>query len=313
MEAINMDNDNKNNSNMNDINGDGTNSSNILSNKVFINLKRSLLTLIGTLIVSISINALYIPYHIMSGGVSGIAIWLNLAFNFNTSISILLINIPIFILGYKWIDREFIGLSLIGTLSLSLFIYLTRGISFHSEEILTTILLGGVINGVGLGLILRANSSTGGNDIISKILNKYYSYSISTLNFAFNFVIIGISIGFFGVDIAVQTLATMYVSATTIKFILEGVNHKRTAFIITNKEEVVGKAINKHLGRGCTILQGKGSFTGEERSVLYAIISIRQVAKLKMVVRAVDNQALINVIETRVVFGNGKGFLNINS
>ncbi len=286
---------------------------NMKNKKLMSHIGRICLTVLGTLIVSISINALYIPYNIMSGGVSGLAIWLNLTFDFNTSLSIIIINIPIFIMGYRWINKEFIVFSLVGAVTLALFIHLTQGVSFHSEEILTTILLGGVINGLGLGLILRANSSTGGNDIISKILNKYFSYSISTLNFMFNMLIIAISIVFFGIDIAVQTLATMFVSANTIKFILEGINYKRTILIITKYDIEIAKVINEKMNRGCTILDGRGSYTNELKSVLYTIISINQVAKLKMLVRSIDKDALINVIETRVVFGHGRGFENINS
>jgi uncharacterized membrane-anchored protein YitT (DUF2179 family) len=202
--------------------------------------------------------------------------------------------------------------SFVGMSSLAFFIHYNIGIVFQSEEMLTTLLLGGLINGVGLGLILKVNSSTGGNDILSKILNRYFSYSIATLNFLFNVIIIGLSIFFFGLDKAIETLVTMYISAITIKFILEGLNYKRTVFIITDKYEAVSKSINDRLKRGCTIIDGKGAYTGSARHVLYAIISISQEAKLRSIVRDTDENALINVIETRVVFGSGRGFLNIN-
>lgn len=281
-------------------------------NKKLTALYRVFMTLLGAYIVSISINGLYIPNNIMSGGITGLAIWTNLTMGWNVSLVILLVNIPIFIIGYKWINREFVLYSLIGMLSLTAFIQLNSWVVFDSHEVLTTVLLGGFINGVGFGLILRVNSSTGGNDIISKVLNRYFSYSISTLNFGFNMIIIAVSIGFFGLDTAVQTLAAMFVSAQTIQFIVEGVNYKRTLLIITKEEAAVAEAINRKLNRGCTILHGTGSYTGEERSVLYATISINQVAKVRMLVRAIDSHAFINVIETKVVFGNGRGFFNIH-
>lgn len=283
-----------------------------MRSKYFIKLQHIVLTLIGTFIVSISINGLYIPHSIMSGGVTGIAILANLTMGWNVSILIIAINIPIFIMGYKWVHREFVIYSLIGMFSLVFFLQLTNCFTFHAEEVLTTVLLGGFINGLGYGLILKVNASTGGNDIISKILNKYFSYSISTLNFAFNGIIIAMSVGFFGLDNAVQTLAAMFVSTQTIRFIVEGVNYKRTLFIITKEEEAVAKTINESLHRGCTILSGKGSYTGKEKSVLYVVISINQVAKLKMLIKEIDKEAFINVMETRVVFGNGKGFFKID-
>lgn len=279
--------------------------------KLWITVNRLILIVAGAFIVSLSINGLYLRNELLAGGVSGIAILLNLLVSCNTSLVIILINIPIFIIGYKFINKEFIVYSLVGMLSLSGFLEITKSVDFGAHEMLTTILLGGVINGLGLGLILRANSSTGGNDIISKILNKYFSYSISTLNFAFNLIIIVLSIGFFGLDKAVETLAAMYISAYTVKFILEGVNYKRTVLIITDKAEEVSEVINLCLHRGCTILDGKGAYTGQPRAVLYAIISINQVAKLKMLIRRIDRDAFVNVIETRVVYGQGKGFLDI--
>jgi len=190
-------------------------------------------------------------------------------------------------------------------LSLTLFLSLTSGLSFHSESLLTTILFGGIVNGLGFGLIFRANSSTGGNDIISKILNRQFSYSISTFNFAFNLLIIGLSAFVFGLDIAVETLTTLYVSSITIRFVLEGSNYKRTVFIVTKQKEAVAAEINKKLVRGCTIMEGTGSYTGDKRDILYAVISVNQVTKLKMIVSAIDEEAFINVIETRAVFGNG--------
>lgn len=272
-------------------------------------LSRVSLTLVGAFIASIAINALYIPHNILSGGITGIAILFNLKLGFNTSIVILLLNIPIFIFGYKFIHRDFILYSLIGMLSSTAFIQLTRNMTFHSENMLTTILFGGVLSGIGYGLIFRAGASTGGNDIISKVLNRKYAYSISTFNFLFNILIIGISVTTFGIDKSIETLTAMYVSSLTVKYILEGTNYKRTVFIITNKESEVAAAVNAELNRGCTIIEGYGSYTSSKRHILYSVVSITQVPRLKSIVSAIDHHAFINVIETQVVFGNG--FLDI--
>ncbi len=200
----------------------------LLAMKYGIIIRRLMLTVIGAFIASVSINALYLPRNILSGGIAGIAILLNLSFGMNISLVILVLNIPIFIIGYRFISKEFMLYSLVGMGALSFFIQMTTGLNFHSENMLTTILLGGVINGFGFGMILRGNSSTGGNDIISKVLNRKYSYSIASFNFGFNILIIGLSVAVFNLDIAVETLTAMYVSAITANFILEGTNYKRT-------------------------------------------------------------------------------------
>jgi len=270
---------------------------------------RVLMTLIGTFIISVSLNALYIPHQLLSGGITAIAILANLKLGWSISLVILLLNIPILIIGYKFINKEFIVFSLLGMVSLSFFIWLTQDLVFQSENMLTTILLGGLMNGLGFGIIFRANSSTGGTDIVSKVLNRKFSYSIATFNFAFNLLIIGLSVTVFSLDIAVETLTAMYVSSLTATFVLEGTNHKRTILIITKRSDKIAEVINLHMNRGCTVIQGVGTYTGNEREILYAVISINQVAKLKMIVRDIDPNAFVNVIETKVVFGNG--FLNL--
>lgn len=280
-----------------------------LSFKVKTRITRILLVLLGTFIGSIAINAFYIPRNILSGGITGIATLLNIQFGFNIGLAIIIINIPIFIIGYHFVNQEFIVFSLIGMFSLSFFLQLTSGLSYESNNLLTTILFGGLMNGVGFGLVLRANASTGGNDIISKILNRKFSYSIATFSFGFNLLVIGLSALFFNLDIAVETLTTMYISSLTVTFILEGSNYKRTVFIITKHEQQIAADINEKLTRGCTIIEGTGSFTQEKRTILYAVISITQVAKLKLIVKEIDPHAFINVIETKAVFGNG--FLNL--
>lgn len=270
---------------------------------------RIIIVCVGAFIASVAINGLYIPNSILSGGITGIAILLNSHFGFNISLLILLMNIPIFYVGYKMIHKPFMVFSLFGLFTLSFFITITKNIQLNTHSMLTTILLGGVLSGLGFGLIFRMGASTGGNDIISKVLNRKYSYSISTFNFAFNLLIIGLSATSFGLDKSVETLAAMYVSSITMKFVLEGSNYKRTVLIITEKEEEVAMAINKELARGCTVIEGYGSFTSRRRHLLYAVISVNQVARLKAIVSTIDQTAFINVIESKVVFGNG--FLNI--
>lgn len=281
----------------------------IKANTTYYFLYQILMTLLGTLIMSLSINALMIPNKILSGGITGIAILLKLQLGWGMALTILILNIPIFLLGYRSISKKFIVLSLTGMGSLALFIQATQAFAMPPHDLLTVILLGGILHGLGLGLLLKAGSSTGGNDILSKVLHQKYAYSISTFNFAFNLLIIGLSIHIFGLDQAVQTLTMMYVSSLTSKFILEGMNHKRTILIVSEHKTTLADEINKQLGRGCTLIEGKGFYTGNSRHILYAVIGVTQVAKLKEIALTIDPDAFINVMESHVVFGNG--FLNI--
>ncbi|MCT4598482.1 MAG: YitT family protein [Vallitalea sp.] len=277
------------------------------------NIKQYISIIVGTFLMSLAINGLYIPHKILSGGVTGIAVLLHLQLGLNTSIAILVLNIPLLILGYFLVNKRFIRLSIFGMISLSVCLALTKNIVFDTNEMLTSILLGSVLTGFGSGLIFRFNGSTGGSDIIAKIVNKYLSYSISTVGFAINVIIIGLSCSFFGMDLAVYTLATMFISSHVMKFVLEGLNYKRTVFIITNKEKEISDCIMSELHRGVTIIHGTGAYTNEPRDILYCIIGIRQVAKLRSLIMKIDQDAFITITETSFVYGNGKGFQKITA
>ena len=278
----------------------------------FLNIaKRLALITVGTFIMSIAINALYLPYNILSGGITGISLLFHLLFGVNSSLVIVAFNIPVFILGYLFINRRFVIWSLVGMGMLAFFLWLTSDVHLDFSDLLTTILLGGVAYGLGFGLVFRAGASCGGNDIVSKIINNRFSFSIPTVNFTFNIIVIALSAFFFGIDEAVRTLAAMYIASVVMKFIMEGVNYKRTAFIISDKKDEIVAAINTQLDRGVTVLCGTGGYTGKPHNILYCVIGLHQLAKLKILVKAVDPHAFINVMESKAVFGNGKGFINI--
>ena len=274
-------------------------------------VKRLLLIVSGTFIMSVAMNTLYIPNSILSGGITGISLLFHLIFGIDASIVIVALNIPIFILGYIFSNKRFVIWSLVGMGSLALFLHLTRNFALDSHDILTTILLGGVMYGFGFGLVFRSGASCGGNDIISKIINNHFSFSIPTINFSLNVLVVALSAIFFGIDAAVRTLATMYLSSVVMKFVMEGVNYKRTAFIISDKKEEIVKAINTQLQRGVTVFDGTGGYTGEPRNILYCVIGMHQLAKLKMIVKTTDPCAFMNVMESKAVFGNGRGFVRI--
>jgi uncharacterized membrane-anchored protein YitT (DUF2179 family) len=166
--------------------------------------------------------------------------------------------------------------------------------------------------GLGLGLIFRVGASCGGNDIISKIINNNFSFSIPTINFSLNVVVVTLSAFFFGVDEAVKTLTTMYIASVVMQFVMEGINYKRTAIIISDKKEEIVKAINHKLSRGCTVISATGGYTGSPHDMLYCVIGIHQLAKLRMLVNDIDSNAFMNVMESRAVFGNGRGFIRID-
>lgn len=267
------------------------------------------LVLLGSLIVGFVINAIFIPHHILSGGIAGIAIFIHLLTGIHTALLIPVLNIPVFLIGYRFTDKKFMMLSIIGMVGLSISLAITKNITVPTRDMFTSVLLGGFLNGLGIGIVFRGHGSTGGTDIIAKILHKFFSFSMGSILFAFNVFIIGLSTFAFGLDLAIYTLATMFIGRSITNYVLEGVNYKRTVFIITDQYQAVADGIMKKLDRGVTILAGEGAYTNTPKHILYTTIGIRQVAKLKEIVRATDPKAFVTITETAQVFG--KGFVSI--
>ncbi len=267
---------------------------------------------IGCVLVSLAINLLYIPNKMLGGGISGISMIVKLLFGFDTGLVYLLINLPIIILGFFALPRRFMFFTLYGMVAFSLSLSLTAMFHITTNNILSAILLGGTISGMGNGIVYGAGGCIGGTDIIGKFIQRKYSISISTVVFAFNVVVIGISMYFFGIDISVCTLAAMFISSRVSNFVIDGMNHKRMVFIISDdKQQELAEGILEQLGRGVTILNGEGGYTGMPKKIIYCIIGITQVAQLREVVRSIDESAFVTITETAQVYGNGKGFYNV--
>ena len=265
----------------------------------------------GGFLCAVSLNIFYIPGQLLSGGATGIALLLHYQFGWSTSLMVLLINIPLFLLSWKFTSHDFFYYSLIGTVVFSVMVEATQAMRLTFDSRLTTVMLGGILNGLGMGIAFRAGASFGGSDIISKILHKYFSFSMAAAGLVVNTVIIAFSVLIFSLDQAVLTLAAMFVSSKVTSYVIEGMNYKRAVFIITGKESEMSAAILAKIQRGVTVLDARGAYTGAPKSMLYCVISKRQVAPLRQIVKNTDPQAFVTVAEASQVYGYGSGFYRI--
>ncbi len=263
--------------------------------------------LLGGIISSISFNAFIMPHKMISGGVSGIALMANYVTGINPGMIIFILNVPIFLLGYKYVDREFILLSLIGMASLSFFIDLLSFLRYKMfiEDIMLSSIYGGVLNGVGMGIVFRNRASLGGIDIIAVIMKKYFSINIGSTSLIINFAIVAISSIIYGIKPAMYTLISMYIASKVLDKVQEGFDIRKQVIIISNREEEMVKEIIKRLHRGVTYLEGEGAFTGSKKKVIYCIVTLNQLAKLKQIVRETDPYAFMTVSDTAEVLGQG--------
>ena len=263
--------------------------------------------LLGGVISGISFNIFIIPHKLLSGGVSGIALMANYILGINPGIMIFILNIPIFLVGYKYIDKEFILLSLVGMASLAFFIDVFSFLSNKMviEDIMLSCIYGGILNGIGTGIIFKNRASQGGMDIIAVIVRKYRSINVGSTILIINIIIVAIASIFYGIKLAMYTLISMYIAAKVLDKVQEGFDIRKQVMIIAANEEEMGQEIVKRLHRGVTYLDGEGAFTGTKKRVIYCIVTLNQLARLKQIVKEVDPSAFMTVSDTAEVLGQG--------
>lgn len=262
---------------------------------------------LGSMICGTGINAFLVPHHMLSGGISGIAMILYFLFNWPIGLLIGLGNIPIFYAAYRLLDREFVIGALYGLVVFSLSIDATQFLVQLNlvDDIILSAICGGVISGIGSGIIFRIGGSSGGTDIIAIIVKKYYSYNIGIVNFAINLAIMAVAALLFGLKPALYTLISMFIAASVTDKVIEGFNRKKTILIISELAEEIAAAIMNEVGRGVTFLRGEGAYTRSDKKVVFVVVTLTQIARIKFIVEKVDPLAFMIVQDAAEVMGRG--------
>lgn len=264
----------------------------------------------GCFVSAVGINAFIVPHRLLSGGVSGIAIIVQYLTRIPSGYLVITLNIPIFLYGMKELDFDFILFSALGVFLLSLFLILTRDINktFFIKDILLSSIYGGVLNGIGLGIVLKNKGSMGGTDIVAVALKKKLGINISSIAFGINFFIVLAGSLINNIEAGLYTLISMFISSRVFEAILQGFDRKKMVMIITDKTEEISKHILNELGRGVTFLHGEGAYTGDNKKVIYCIITLNQLVKIKSIIFDIDPRAFVTIIDAAEV--QGKGFKN---
>ncbi|SFB96189.1 Uncharacterized membrane-anchored protein YitT, contains DUF161 and DUF2179 domains [Bacillus sp. OV322] len=258
--------------------------------------------ILGSVIVGVAYNLFLIPHQILSSGLSGIAIMLGIITPFNTGILNFLLNLPLLILGWFKLGKQFILFTILSVVVLSVSLYLIPVHAISHEPILSS-LFGGVITGIGIGLIFRASGSSGGFDIVAMLLTKKRDFPLGALISAMNGIVV-IASGFvFNWDAALNTMVAIFATGKVIDTI--HTNHiKLTLMIVTKKgEEMKGKLLS-NLYRGITVIDGEGAYTGEGQKILMVVITRYQLTDVKTMINDVDGNAFVNITETAEVMGS---------
>lgn len=275
-------------------------------------VKAVLFVTLGCAILAASFAFLTYPNNIVSGGLTGIAQILNLLTGLPVGVMVIVMNVPLFILAWKKLGVRFVIFSFIGTVLCSVFIDLFSmvDVALTNDTLLASV-YGGLTRGFGVGLIYHVGATTGGSDIVSRLLRRKYPYiNFGTISLCVDtVVVVAFAVIFKRFDSAMYTIITMFVASRVVNLILYGLSSSGVCHIVTTKPRLIAQEITGTLGRSATILEGEGAYTGEKKHVVLCVVKRQQIPELKKIVADWDDSAFVIVSESHEVFG--KNFLNI--
>lgn len=264
-------------------------------------------TIIGAFIMAVSVSLFLLPNKLSSGGVSGIATIIYYLMNIPMGISIMLINIPLFLMSILKIGKSFFMKSIIGTISLSIFIDELDKIEPLTTDKFLACIYGGILMGVGTAIILKANSSTGGTDLISYITKAYKpTIKVGEIIILLDIVIVALNIIFLKeLEIGLYSTIAIYLMGKIIDILFEGIYFTKLIYIVSNKSEDIAREIGDNIRRGATGIYGKGMYTNDNKLILMCAVTRKDVASTIQIIKKIDKHSFVIVTNSREVLGQG--------
>lgn len=259
----------------------------------------------GSFILALGIQALLVPSQMLTGGVAGIAIILTYLTRLDVGLWYALLNIPIFAAGYRLVSRRFAAYSLLGAAALSLFLALLKNVQYPLPDPLLAAVFGGAVAGAGTGIIFRFKGSTGGIDIVAVIARRMWGLNLGLTSFLSNMLVISLSLFSTSLSLTLYSTIAIFVSSQVMETVVSGLQLTHTAMVITQQPHNISQIILNDLHRGCTLLEGKGGYTGDARPIIMVTLPQTQLPRLREVVFQIDPSAFIIVNESIEVYGKG--------
>lgn len=276
-----------------------------------------IMVLIGTGLLAVSIQCLYDPIGLVTGGFTGLAIILKeitggiIEGGIPLWFTNIALNIPLFLIALKLKGKRFIWRTFVGTMLLSAWIYVIPPIDLTQQDYFLAAIFGGCIGGVGMGLILMARSTTGGTEMVAVLIQHFIKhYSVVQIMQILDGMIVLFGLYLFGIKAGMYAIVAIFVTTKVSDGLMEGFKYSKSAFIITDRYEEVANRILQELDRGITGLYAKGMYSGDDKCVLYCVVSKKQIVELKEIVAGIDPDAFVIVSDVREVLG--EGFLEYN-
>ena len=262
---------------------------------------------IGTIIMAAGLELFLLPNQLSTGGFSGIAIIIYYILKVPVGTTILLLNIPLFIIAYFKVGKEFFAKAVIGTILLSIFLNAFEKINPITEDRFLAFLYGSVIVGIGTAMVLKVNGSTGGTDLLANIIRSFKPHLktgslIVTLD---TIIIIANTFFFKDIEVGLYSALAIYILGKILDIFFEGINFTKMLIIISPKWEEISKKINEELRRGTTALYGEGMYTKEEKKLLLCIMSRSEIVEARKLIEKIDPTAFVIISNAREVYGKG--------
>lgn len=282
----------------------------ISSNKFFKILLNYTYIIIGAYLVSLGINLFLLPHLMTTGGASGIATILYYLFNIPMGLTIICINIPLFLIAIHRFGIRFIFKTMVATTLMSIFLEIftySNIIARNPIDLFTSCIFGGIIVGLGLSLVFKGGGSTGGSDLLAQLIyQKIKIQNISDALLVIEMVIISlITVVFKNINIGLYSIIALYISTKVIDIIFTGIDYIKVVTIITRKSDKVVDAILNDLKRGATVTNSIGAHTKEEITTITCLITRPQMAKIKNIIQKNDSEAVMYITSANEVIGNG--------
>lgn len=280
--------------------------------KVFNILSDYFVLIIGGILLGISIGLVLLPIKITTGGFSGIATLMHYLLNIPADISLILLNIPAFLITGKLLGVKYGIRSLVGMFCCSIGIYFGEMMTPLTSDFMLAALYGGVLSGLGIALTYSAGGSTGGTDLIAKLVNIKKPYmNMGEILLVVDGVIITImTVVFNDIDIGLYSIVSAFVMTKIIDLVLGGANFAKAVFIITNKEKEISEYVHTNLNRTSTLINATGTYTNTEKTIVMCVVNKKEIPKLKEAIKEIDNAAF--TIVTTVTEALGEGFGKVN-
>ncbi len=266
-----------------------------------------LLITIGCILAAFGTSNFLLPNQLSSGGFAGIATIFYYFFNIQMGTTIMVLNIPLFVIGYLKLGAKFIIKTIFATLLYSWFIDIFANFSFFVSDRLLSSIYGGVLIGSGLALVFKANTSTGGTDLIAYIAQNYNIHlKMSNIIMIIDIVVVFANLVVFKeMEIGLYSAIAIFIIGKMVDVVFEGINFCKVIYIISDKYDEVMNAINSEVKRGATGLYGKGSFTQKNKMVIMCVSKRRDMERIKSVSKKIDPKSFIIVTDAREVYGLG--------